>query len=481
MSSRESIGTHQKALKINLDPAKYGTFAEIGAGQEVARWFFRVGGAAGTIAKSMSAYDMTISDAIYGRSDRYVSRERLYKMLEHEYQLMLERLDAKRGSDTKFFVFADTVAAKSFKGTGDCQGWMGMRFQATPKGPASEIIIHIRMLDRENLQQQETIGIMGVNLIYGALYLSHDPKEFIASLMDDLGRERVEVDMIKFTGPAFEKYDNRLMSLQLVQQGLTSAAIFTANGEVVQAAEVLYKKPILVERGSFRPVTHVTLDMLSCAQAQFVQEPGVQGEEVLVLLEMTLKNLEDHGEINHQDFLDRVDILGTLGKTVLISNYLEFWKLAAYLHRYTKKTVGLAMGVPTLREIFEEKYYTDLEGGILESFGRLFKNDLKLYAYPLQDPVSNSIITAGNLRVAPHLRHLYAYLIENHFIQGMKDTNEKFLPIFSRTVLKQLKAGDPAWEAAVPSQVVKIIKERKLLGYAGAPLTGSGSGSIIAA
>lgn len=481
MSNHESIGTHQKALKINLDPTKYGTFAEIGAGQEVARWFFRVGGAAGTIAKSMSAYDMTISDAIYGRSDRYVSRERLHKMLEHEFSLMLERLDSKRGADTKFFVFADTVAAKSFKGTGDCHGWMGIRFQHAPKAAPSDIIIHVRMLDRENLQQQEAIGIVGVNLVHGAFYHFEDPKAFIASLMDDLTRERVEVDMIKFSGPAFEKIDNRLMALQLVQQGLTSAAMFTATGEVVQASEVLYKKAILVERGSFRPVTHVTIDMLNCAQAQFVQEPGVQGEEVVVLMEMTLKNLLDGGEINHQDFLDRVDILGTMGKTVLISNYLEFYKLAAFLHRCTKKMVGLAMGVPTLREIFDEKYYADLEGGILESFGRLFKNDLKLYAYPLKDSATGSIITAGNLRVAPNLRHLYAYLIENHYIQSMRDINENYLSIFSRTVLKQLKAGDPAWEAAVPPQVAKIIKERRLLGYPGNSLTGNSSAAIIAA
>ncbi|MBM3846554.1 MAG: TonB-dependent receptor [Verrucomicrobia bacterium] len=481
MTGQESIGTHQKALQINLDAAKYGTFAEIGAGQEVARWFFRVGGAAGTIAKSMSAYDMTISDAIYGKSDRYVSRERLGKMLEYEFQLMLERLDAKRGENTKFFVFSDTVAAKSFKGTGDCHGWLGIRFQDSPRSAASEIIIHVRMLDRENLQQQEALGIIGVNLIYGALYYHSDSTKLITSLMDDLTRERVEVDMIKATGPAFKGADNRVLSLQLVQQGLTSAAMFTANGEVVQAADVLYKKPILVERGSFRPVTHVTMDMLHCAQAQFVQEPGVAGEEVVVLMEMTLKNLEDQGTINYQDFLDRVDILGTLGKTVLISNYLEFYKLAAYLHRYTKKMIGIALGVPTLREIFDEKYYVDLEGGILESFGRLFKNDLKVYAYPLQDHATRSVITAGNLRVAPNLRHLYEYLQQNHFIQGMRDTNEKYLPIFSRTVLKQLKAGDPAWETAVPPQVAKIIKERKLLGYPGNPLTGSSSAAIIAA
>lgn len=463
----DRIDTHQKALRVNMDPTRYGVFAEIGAGQEVARWFFRVGGAAGTIAKSMSAYDMIISDAIYGTSKRYVSRQRLQTMLEHEYDLLHERLKEKRGGSTKFFVFADTVAAKSFTRPDEGQGWMGIRFQTQPSAPPSDIIIHVRMLDKENIQQQETIGIMGVNLIYGAIYLSHQPEEFIASLMDGLTPERVEVDMIKFSGPDFEKVDNRLMSLQLVQKGLANAAMFNADGEVVQAAEVLYKKPILVERGSFRPVTKTTLNMLQCALAQLVQEPQVQGEQVVVLLEMTLKNLTDGGVIDHKDFLERVDILSSLGKTVLISNYAEYHRLAAYFFRYTKQLIGVTMGVPTLKELFEEKYYNDLEGGILESFGRLFKNGLRLYIYPYMDPTSGSILTAGNLRVASHLRHLYAYLIENQFILGLRDYDERFLTIFSRDALAKIKAGDSAWEEMVPPQVAKVIKDRKLLGCPG--------------
>jgi hypothetical protein len=277
--------------------------------------------------------------------------------------------------------------------------------------------------------------------------------------------DRVEVDMIKFSGPAFPGVDSRLVTLRLVQDGLTNAAMFTADGEVVQAAEVLYKKPILVERGSFRPVTNVTLDMLNNAQAQFIQEPGVQSEDLVVLMEMTLSNLADAGEINHRDFLDRVDILGTLGKTVLISNYGAYFRLASYLFRYTKKNIGIVMGVPSLREIFEEKYYADLEGGILESFGRLFKNDLKLYVYPLRDAATGSIITARNIRVAPHLQHLYAYLLENNYIQAIRDYRPDYLPIFSRNVLAMIKSGTPGWEQMVPAQVANIIKERKLLGY----------------
>ena len=463
---RPDLDTHQKALQINLDPSKYGTFAEIGAGQEVARWFFRVGGAAGTIAKSISAYDMVVSDAIYGPSKRYVSRDRLQTMLEYEYRLQWERLHPKRGATTKFFVFANTVKARSYRNHDECHGWMGIRFQTAPGADPSQIIIHVRMLDHENLQQQEALGMLGINLVYAALYHFSDPALVITSLLDNLTTERVEVDMIKFSGPAFEHIDNRLMSLRLVESGLTKAAMFTADGEVVQPAEVLYKKAILVERGSFRPVTNTTLDMLECAQAQFVQEPAVQGEPVVTLMEMTLRSLKTEAGIDHNDFLERVDILRTLGKPVLISNYLEYYRLAQYLFRYTKKMVGLVMGIPSLREIFDEKYYTDLGGGILESFGRLFKNELKLYVYPFQDPASHSIITAHNLQVAPHLQHLYAYLLENRFIHGIKGYDSDCLPIFSWEVLAKLRSGDRKWEQQVPPQVAQIIKERGLLGHA---------------
>jgi hypothetical protein len=467
MTKREVLDTHQKALQINLDPSKYGTFAEIGAGQEVARWFFRVGGAAGTIAKSISAYDMKISDAIYGPAERYVTRQRLQSMFDHEYELLVQRLRESRGATTRFFVYADTVKARGYKQVDESHGWMGVRFQTQPLGESSQILVHVRMLDHENVQQQEALGIIGVNVIFGALYHHNDPLTLIESLMDNLTSDRVEVDMIKFSGHAFAKVDNRLMSLELVRQGLSNAAMFTADGEVVHAAEVLYKRPILVERGSFRPVTKVTLDMLDCAQAQFVQEPAVQGEKVVVLMEMTLKNLTTESGIDYKDFLDRIDLLGSLGKTVLISNYGEFYRLAAYLFRYTKKMIGIVMGVPTLRELFEEKYYTDLEGGILESFGRLFKNALKLYVYPCRESATGSLITAGNLRVAPNLRHLYAYMVENLYIQAIRDFNESCLPIFSRDVLAKIRQGDGSWESMVPPQVAGLIKERKLFAYKG--------------
>src|SRR5437016_649156 len=460
--SKEILDTHRKALRINLDASKYGTCVEIGAGQETARWFFRVGGASGTIAKTMSAYDMTISDAIYGPCERYVSRQRLQSMLDREFALLIERLDEKRGATTRFFVFANTVVARSYTRKDEGHGWLGIEFQTEANHPASQIIIHVRLLDKENLPEQEALGIIGVNLIHGALYQHEDPYALIDSLLDNLTTDRVEVDMIEFSGAAFPLVDNRLMALQLVQKGLTKAAMFTAYGAVVQPADVLYKKCIIVERGSFRPVTKVTIDMLECATAQFVQEPKVQGEDVVVLMEMTLKNLIDGDTIDHKDFLDRVDILGSLGKTVLISNFAEFHRLASYLFLYTKKMIGIAMGVPTLRDIFDEQYYADLEGGILESFGRLFKNDLKLYVYPFREPKSGSIISAGNLRVAPHLRHLYAYLLENRLIESMLGFNENCLPIFSRDVLSKIRCGDSSWENMVPPQVAALIKERKL-------------------
>jgi len=457
--------THQKALEVNLDESKYGTFAEIGAGQEVARWFFRAGGATGTVAKAMSAYDMKFSDAIYGPCERYVSKARVEAMLDHEYALLIERLAETRGATTRFFVFAGTVAAKSYSRQTDGHGWLGMQFQTAPEAEPSRIILHLCLWDEENVQQQEALGILGVNLVYGAMYLHEQPDRLVRSLVDNLTKKRIEVDMIEFSGPAFSRVDNRIMSLELVRTGLTDAAMFTADGRVVQASDLIYKNPVLVERGSFRPVTNVTVDMLGCAQAQFVQEPKLQGQKFLILTEMTMRNLSTDSGIDHADYLARVDTLCALGKTVLISNFGEYFRLAAYLFRYTKQMIGFVMGVPSLREIFEEKYYANLEGGILESFGRMFKNDLKLFVYPLRDANSGAVITAENLKVAPQLAHLYAHLLGNRFIEPIRGYNPSYLPIFSREILGQIQSGTPGWEASVPPQVAEMIKARKFFGY----------------
>jgi hypothetical protein len=464
MNPQMEIGTDEKALQINLDPSKYGTFAEIGAGQEVARRFFRVGGASGTIAKTMSAYDMTFSDAIYGPADRYVSRVRLQTMLDHEYKLLVERLDEQFGAEKTFFVFADTVAARSFKERNESHGWLGVRFQSQPRGQPSEIIIHVRLLDEGNVEQQEALGVIGVNLLHGAFY-GRQPEKLISSLQENLAPGRIEVDMIKFSGPLFQNVDNRLMSLQLVSQGLTNAVMFKSDGETVQPAEVFYKKAILVERGSFRPVTYATNDMLDGARRVFLTQCDSTEDDVVVLMEMTLEHLLADGQVDHADFLARVDILGALGRTVLISKFGEYFRLATYLFRYTDKAIGLVMGVPSLIEIFNKKYYANLEGGILEALGRMFKGKLKLYVYPMFNEPTGKIVSAKEVKVASNLRSLFQYLIDNQYVQEITDYHPEYLRIHPSGVLAKLQSGDSSWEQMVPPEVVHIIKQRQFFGY----------------
>lgn len=460
---RPKLNTHQKALRINLDPSRYGTFAEIGAGQEVARWFFKVGAAAGTISKTMSAYDMKVSDAIYGRCDRYVSRQRLESMLDYEHQLNLERLRVERGDNTAFFAFADTVSARNFHGTNECHGWMGVKFQAHPRDEDSEIILHVRMLDHENSLQQEALGIVGVNLLYGAFFLHHKPELLIESLLDNLSTERLEIDMIEFKGIEFRHVDNRVMSLRLVQLGLSDAAMFAASGEVLQPSEVLRKKPILVERGSFRPVTKVNIDMIECARRQFAQDLEVPEGNIVELMEITMRNLLATGEIDLKDFLARADVLAAAGKTVLISDYFEYYRLGAYLSRYTKQPIAVTMGVGSLMELFGEQYYEGLEGGILEAFGKLFTKNFRIYCYPLKS--SEGLCTVDNLEMPPELRNLFGHLVERGMVKQLEGVDEKVLGIFSRDVLKRISDGDPSWEEMVPEKIADVIKTRRFFGY----------------
>lgn len=453
----------KKAFQINLDPAIYGTFAEIGAGQEVARRFFHVGAAAGTVAKTISAYDMAFSDAIYGHCGRYVSRERLGTMLDHEYQLLLERLSAKSGSSRCFFAFADTVAARAYKTQNESHGWMGIRFQTTPLGEPNEIILHIRLLDQENIDQQEALGTVGVNLIHGAFYLRKDPRAFIGALVDDLAPWRVEIDMIRFSGPEFKMLDNRIMCLELVTQGIANAVLFNADGDVIQAADKFHNKPLLVERGSFRPVTLLANDMLDCSLKMFLKEEQLAGEQPEILMEITMSNLLREGKLDLQDFMDRVDMLSALNRTVLISNYGEFYRLIQYLTRYTTKSIGLPLGIPSLYEIFDEKYYTNLEGGILEGLGRLFKKGVQLYVYPTYDEKGN-LLEATSFPIQPHLKDLYEYLLSNKFIIPVTSCHQEYLGIQSITVLNKIKKKDETWKKMVPPEVVELIHKRRLFG-----------------
>ena len=467
MSKNDKLNPGQKALQINLDAKKYGTFAEIGAGQEVARWFFHVGKASGTVAKTISAYDMAVSDAIYGPSDRYVSRKRLQSMLDHEFGLLLQRLDKTIGDRRTFFAFANTVTTKHISKAGEegGNGWLGIKFQTVPRSEPSTIIIHVRLLDWETPRQQEVVGIIGVNLIHAAFYQHIEPIRLIGALMDGLTSQRVEVDMIKFSGPAFTGVDNRLMALQLVEQWLTEAAMFTADGESVIPSEILYKKPVLLERGSFRPITNPMLDMMERAQEQFVQEPALAGEAPVTMFEMTLLQLQVGDAIDHRDFLDRVDTLGALGKPVLISNFLRYHRLVSYLSRQTQKPIGLPIGLVRLRDVLDEKFYTDLPGGLMESLGQLFKNGAKLYVYPSLDKKSGKLFTVENLDVAPHLRHLYQHLVDNKFIVDIANYNPDALKVYSGEVLAKIHSGDESLNKLIPPQIFEVIRAKNLFGW----------------
>ncbi len=455
----------QKALQVNLDSTIYGTFAEIGAGQEVVRHFFRAGGASGTIAKTMSAYDKDFSDAIYGKEidGRYVSKSRLKKILKQEYGLIENRLRREEHPDKKYFSFANTLATINYTKTVKGHGWMGCRFQTAADKEFNEVILHVRLNDSDAKLQQETIGIMGTNLIYACFNHYYQPKTFIKSLYDNLTRDNVEMDMIHMEGPDFKDVDNRLLSLILVKEGMTDAVIFGPDGKNQQPSDVLYKKNILTIRGSFRPVTKVNLDMMENGYKAFVEENRVDKENVQLLFEITLSNLKMEGDIDENDFLDRADILCSLGHTVLISNYRKYYKLIEYFSNYTKARMGLIIGVNNLLEIFDDKYYRNLNGGILEAFGILFTRDLKIYLYPYQADAKDELLNSKNIPIHRRLRPLYDYLLKNGRIKDLK-FNDNVLQIFSRDILHKIKKKEDGWQDGVPEGVSEIISKKKLFG-----------------
>jgi len=457
----------RKSLRINLNSHIYGTFAEIGAGQETVRNFFRAGGASGTIAKAMSAYDKDFSDAVYGiePDNRYVTEPRLKRMLSHEIELMEDRLSRTKHPDKLFFTFANTVAtidfAKKFKG----HGWVGVKFQLDPLEDYNEIILHIRFRQTDARLQQETLGILGVNLLYGAFYMNDRPKDLLGSLYDHLDKDQIEIDMVNFSGPRFMYVDNRLMSLQLVKNDMTDAVMFGPDGNNLLPAQELYKKNILALRGSFRPVTKVNMDMYKKAYEMFLAEKTVKEDKARVIFEITLANLRAEGEINERDFLDRAELLCSLGQTVMITNFQEYYKLVEYFAEFTKERMALAMGVYNLVQIFDEKYYRHLSGGILEAFGKLFFKDLKVYLYPLKDQESGEFITSETLKVHPRMKELYKFFKYNGKMLDIKDYDPEILEIFSRKVLKMIGDCEEGWEEMLPEGVPDIIKEHRLFGY----------------
>jgi hypothetical protein len=455
----------QKALRINMNENIYGTFSEIGAGQETVRQFFRAGGASRTIAKSMSAYDKDFSDAIYGieNDKRYVTEARLRKMLNHEIGLIEERISREKHPNKLFFSFANTVAtidfAKKYKG----HGWVGIKYQLEPDQEYNDIVLHLRFKENDARLQQETLGVLGTNLIYGAFYKYNEPKKLLRYLYDHLDKDQLEIDTINFSGPVFKEVDNRLMSLQLVKNGMTDAVMFAPDGNNVLPAKVLYKKNILTLRGSFRPVTKVNMDMYEKSYNMFIKENRVDPENTQVIFEITLSNLRAEGEIDEQDFMDRARLLCSLGQTVLISNFQEYYKLVEYFSQYSKSRMGLAMGVNNLVDIFDEKYYRHLSGGILEAFGKLFFKDLRVYLYPMQND-DGTVTNSENLKVHPRMKELYKFFKYNGKVVDISDYEPNILSIFSRTVLRMIANNEEGWEDMLPDGVANLIKQQSLFG-----------------
>lgn len=462
------LTSQEKALEINLDRHFYGTFAEIGGGQETANTFFKAGGASGTIAKSMSAYDMAFSDAIYGKTQRYVCQERLVRMLDHEYELLPARLES-RSETTRFFAFANTVETLNYKKTNEGHGWIGCRFQVSPDTPPNDCIIHVVLHDNDAIWQQEALGIMGVNLLYACYRYADNPEQILLSLMDHLSADRIEVDMFRLSGNDFEHVDNRLMSLMLVRNGMTNMAMFGPSGDVLQPSDTLYKKNILILRGRFRPVTHIHVDMLRAGLEQFLKEPDVKPEDILVLSELTMTNLaNDTGAINDRDFLDRVDLLCSMGQTVMLSNHDKYYKLVSNLSRYVrKKKIGIVLGIPNLANVFDEKYYTELTGGILECFGILFGNNVKMLVYPSYNDYTGLVYKCEDFGrdLKDHLRTLFLYMFRNRKIEDLHGADTSLLYISSDTVLDMIRKDKAKWEEMVPQSVADSIKERGLFGY----------------
>ena len=465
MTNNVILTAGQKALQINLDDTIYGSFVEIGAGQEVARHFFKAGSASTTIAKTMSAYDRDFSDAIYGKEadGRYVCKSRMEKMLEHEYQLLDERLDRKNHKNTRFFTYADTITTTNYTKTIEGHGWIGLRFQKSPEETPSDFIIHVILHDQDAKLQQETVGIIGTNILH-ACFNEDDPKEILKRAYDSLEKEQFEINMVEVVGPGFKDVDNRLLSLTLVKERMTNAVIFTPDGMSKQPSDILYKKNILTMRGSFRPVTKVNIDMIEKGLERFETTNKVAKKDIQILFEITLSNLKAEGEVDEQDFLDRADILCSLGYTVMISNYKKFYKIIEYLSQFTKSRMGLILGVDNLIDMFEEQYYRNLNGGIMEAFGIIFTRDIRFYLYPYKPNNKTKLLNSNNLPIHPRVRDLYNYLHSNGRIKDLKYDAE-ILGIFSKDILKKIRACETGnWEHAVPKGVAEIIKERSLFG-----------------
>lgn len=461
---RHILKHEQKALNINLNKKIYGTFAEIGAGQEVARNFFQAGAAVGTIAKTMSAYDKTYSDSIYGaeESGRYVCESRLYKMLDHEYSLMVERLTEVR-PDSSFFVFADTVAAINYKRTIKGSGWLGIRFQLRPDGPANDLIIHVNLKDQSNHLQQEAVGILGVNMVHACFHANNDMDELVQSMVDGIWG-RVEIDMIRLEGPDFEQVDNRLLTLKIIKHKLSEVAMFSKHGRSIHASEFLWKKDLMVVRGHFRPPTIVTMDVFEAGLKQFIAE-GADPDRATIMAELTSSNLEVNGEIDEQDFLERADALAALGYNVIISDCNNHQNLVNYLSDLNIGKLGLVIGVKELYLIIDEKYNNNQDGRLLVAFGELFNRNITVYVYPAYLRKGKELVSARTLIVPDGIHFLYKHLIDARQIVEIEDYNKEQLDIMPWNILEAIQNGESTWPECVPDGVAQVIKEKNLFGH----------------
>ena len=463
VSSRTTIN---KALRINLDEKKYGTIVEIGAGQEVARQFFLAGAAAGTIAKTMSAYDMKFSDAIYGVQEdrRYVSKARVKSMMQQEFDLVVDRVGDIRSKSSRYFSYAATVAAKSFNRKNECHAWCGVRVQMYPGAEPSTIIVHVRMHDDNAEAQQQALGDLGVNLIYGAYYYYENPKNIIDSLTDNIGKNRIEIDVIEFDGPYFEDIDNRAINLYLIRSWKTRAIMFKADGSVCVPADMLYKKNVLTIRGSFKPVTKLNVDMIEQGKKSFSLLPDVNEENTIALAEISLNDLQGHDtNVPETDLISRVQLLNSLGYNVMVSDYTRYFSLRAYFRQYTQLQIGIVVGMLNINQIFDEQSYRGVEGGILEGFGKLFPDNTRLFIYPELNP-EGELHDFTKVKVPDHLRFLYQHLLENGFIHGIECSDISLFKIYSREVLKKLQNGEGDWQNLLPDGTAQEIIDNGFFG-----------------
>jgi hypothetical protein len=441
MPSAQKLDTHDKALTLNLDKSTFGSFAEIGAGQEVARWFLLVGGASGTVAKTISAYDKEVSDDLYGSGSRYVSKERLEAMLDNEWAQLLTQLSKTRGPQTRFFCFVDTVSARNFAGTNDSHGWIGLRFQLQPGGPPNDVLLHINMRDPSNVLQQQAIGILGVNLIYAAFYEVQAKESFLEGLAQDVVGERIEIDYVDLRGPAFESWDRPALLVHLVRAGLAEAVFFPSKGSRVPPTEVLYKKAVVLAPGYFAHTdsvhSQVHLRLLASAIQELQEDLGETksvpaGFFCLTIAPFTL----DESAPEIPDLLRRIAALLAAGGDVLLFRQRELYHITALVNRHTRAPVRFVAGLSLMIQALED-VYGNLEGRRLEALARLFAQNVRIYVYPmtvteLQERLksasttgwewseSNGWVSASQLRRAPPLGHLFAYLLASNFLVPMR-------------------------------------------------------------